>query len=159
VVYVTTLLVALNGRMNNELERVWKETVLAQFSALSQYSKGGTEKNTKNLSQDCRSPGRDLNKGPPEFEARMLTSRPQRSALIIIINIWLLCCFTLAINIYISFLCYKVKTHSKSPIHSSVKATDNDNWQWFKPQFDGFPYCHTFNNKVRNTLNKKYNLF
>jgi hypothetical protein len=34
---------------------------------------------TKNLSQDSRSPGRDLKPGPPEYEAGVLTTRPRRS--------------------------------------------------------------------------------
>jgi hypothetical protein len=39
----------------------------------------GLRKNTKNLSQDSRCPGRDLNLGPPEYEAGVLTTRPRRS--------------------------------------------------------------------------------
>jgi hypothetical protein len=38
------------------------------FMLLSRYLLGGTEKNTKTLSQDSRSPGRDSNAGPPENE-------------------------------------------------------------------------------------------
>jgi hypothetical protein len=38
----------------------------------------GLRKTTKNLSQDSRSPGRDLNPGPPEYEAGVLTTRPRR---------------------------------------------------------------------------------
>jgi hypothetical protein len=36
-------------------------------------------KTTKNLSQDRRSAGRDLNPGAPEYEARLLATRPRRS--------------------------------------------------------------------------------
>jgi hypothetical protein len=39
----------------------------------------GLRKTTKNLSQDRRSLGRDLNPGPPEYEAGVLTTRPRRS--------------------------------------------------------------------------------
>jgi hypothetical protein len=39
----------------------------------------GLRKKTKNLSQFIRSPGRDLNPGPPEYEAEVLTTRPRRS--------------------------------------------------------------------------------
>jgi hypothetical protein len=39
----------------------------------------GTTKTTKNLSQDSRSPARDLNPGPPEYEARVSPTRPRRS--------------------------------------------------------------------------------
>jgi hypothetical protein len=35
-------------------------------------------KNTKIISQDSRSPGRDLNPGPPEYEGVLIT-RPQCS--------------------------------------------------------------------------------
>jgi hypothetical protein len=33
----------------------------------------GLRKTTKNLSQDSRTPGRDLNPGPPKYEARVQT--------------------------------------------------------------------------------------
>jgi hypothetical protein len=39
----------------------------------------GLRKTTKNFSQDTRSPGRDLNPGPPEFEAGVLTTQARRS--------------------------------------------------------------------------------
>jgi hypothetical protein len=35
-------------------------------------------KTTNNFSQYSRYPGRDLNKGPPEYEAGVLTSQPRR---------------------------------------------------------------------------------
>jgi hypothetical protein len=49
------------------------------FNVLSRHSPGGTEKTTKNLSQDSWSLGRDLNPGPPEYGAGVLTTRPRRS--------------------------------------------------------------------------------
>jgi hypothetical protein len=36
-------------------------------------------KTMKNLSQDSRSPGQDLDPGPPKYEAGVLTTRPRRS--------------------------------------------------------------------------------
>jgi hypothetical protein len=39
----------------------------------------GLRKITKYLSQDSRSPGRHLNRGPAEYEAAALTTRPQHS--------------------------------------------------------------------------------
>jgi hypothetical protein len=36
-------------------------------------------KTTKNLSLGCLSLGRDLNPGPPEYEAEVLTSRPEQA--------------------------------------------------------------------------------
>jgi hypothetical protein len=39
----------------------------------------GVRKTTKYLSQDNRSLGRDLNLGPPEYEAGVLTTQPLRS--------------------------------------------------------------------------------
>jgi hypothetical protein len=41
----TVLYIVLNGRttMNNELERMWKEAVMAQFEVLSQYLPADTE--------------------------------------------------------------------------------------------------------------------
>jgi hypothetical protein len=37
-------------------------------------SHGGLGKNTRKLSEDSRSPGQDLNLGPPEYEAGMPTT-------------------------------------------------------------------------------------
>jgi hypothetical protein len=37
----------------------------------------GLRKNTKNLTEDSRSPGRDLNPGPSKNEAGVLTTRPR----------------------------------------------------------------------------------
>jgi hypothetical protein len=39
----------------------------------------GLRETTRNLCQDCRSPIRDLNSRTPEYEARVLISRPRRS--------------------------------------------------------------------------------
>jgi hypothetical protein len=39
----------------------------------------GLRNTTKNISQDSWSPGRDLNPEPPEYEARVLATRPRRS--------------------------------------------------------------------------------
>jgi hypothetical protein len=46
------------------------------FKVLSQQSPGGTEKNYENLSQDSRSPSRDLNPRPLKHEAKVLTTGP-----------------------------------------------------------------------------------
>jgi hypothetical protein len=42
---------------------------------------GGTEENHKNLSQNSWSLGQDLNQEPPEYEAGVLTTRPQHLVL------------------------------------------------------------------------------
>jgi hypothetical protein len=47
----------------------------------------GLRKATKNLSRDSRSPGQDLNRGPAEYEAGMLTTR-QRCSVWQISIIW-----------------------------------------------------------------------
>jgi hypothetical protein len=39
----------------------------------------GLRETAKNLFQDIRSAGRDLNPGPPEYEAGVLTTRPRHS--------------------------------------------------------------------------------
>jgi hypothetical protein len=39
----------------------------------------GPRKTTENLGHDSRSPGREWNPGPPEYEAGMLATRPRRS--------------------------------------------------------------------------------
>jgi hypothetical protein len=51
------------------------------FKVLSLHLSGGTEETVENLSQDCRSPGRDLNQEPPEYEAGVLSTRPRCSVL------------------------------------------------------------------------------
>jgi hypothetical protein len=61
---------ALNVWMINELERTWTEPV-----ALS----GGTEGNHEKLQSARRSPGLDLNPGPPEYEVILLTGHKWRS--------------------------------------------------------------------------------
>jgi hypothetical protein len=43
------------------------------FGAIPAFS-GETEENHENLSHNSRSPGRDLNPGPPEYEAGVLTT-------------------------------------------------------------------------------------
>jgi hypothetical protein len=45
-------------------------------------------KTTKNIIEGNWSPGRDLNPGPPEFEAGVLTTR-QRSSALFCIELWL----------------------------------------------------------------------
>jgi hypothetical protein len=40
--------------MYDELERIWKEDVVAYNKVLSQHLPGGTEKNHKDLSHFCR---------------------------------------------------------------------------------------------------------
>jgi hypothetical protein len=57
---------------------MWKKAVVAYFKVLCRHLFEGTEGN-ENFCQYNRSPGWDLNPGPPEYEAGMLTSRPGRS--------------------------------------------------------------------------------
>jgi hypothetical protein len=61
--------------VNYELERVWKEAVAAYPGIRLEYLR----ETTVNLSQDSRSSGRDLNPGPPEYVAGVLTALPRRS--------------------------------------------------------------------------------
>jgi hypothetical protein len=49
----------------------------SNFKALSWHLPGGTEENHENLRQGIWSPGRDMNPGPPEYEAGVLTTRPR----------------------------------------------------------------------------------
>jgi hypothetical protein len=59
--------------MSDELERIWKEAVVS----LLRYYRGilleRLRKITKNLSQDSRCPGRNLNPAPPEYGSRALS--------------------------------------------------------------------------------------
>jgi hypothetical protein len=50
------------------------------FQALSRHSPGATKRNhEKTLSQDSWYPDRDLNRGPPEYEAVVLRTSSRRS--------------------------------------------------------------------------------
>jgi hypothetical protein len=64
--------------VSDELERFWKDAVVAKFKVPSRYSPRGTEKNHENLRQDSWSPDRDVNPGRPEYEG-VLTTRPRYS--------------------------------------------------------------------------------
>jgi hypothetical protein len=50
---------------------------MALFKTLFRYLFGGTEE-THEKPHDNQSPGRDLNLGPPEYEAGVLTTWPRR---------------------------------------------------------------------------------
>jgi hypothetical protein len=63
--------------VNNEQEGIWKKAAVASCKVPSRHLLGGTEKTTKSLSQSSRSPGRDYNPGPPEYEPGVPTGRPQ----------------------------------------------------------------------------------
>jgi hypothetical protein len=52
--------------MYDEMKMSWMAAIIP----------GGTEENHENLSQNSQSPGRDLNPGPPKYEAGVLTRRP-----------------------------------------------------------------------------------
>jgi hypothetical protein len=52
---------------------------MAYIKAVFLHSHGGTEKGHGDLSQDGGHPGRDLNPGPPVYEAGVLSTRPRRS--------------------------------------------------------------------------------
>jgi hypothetical protein len=53
--------------MNNEFEMTLKRAAAAYFEVLSRYLPRETKENYKNP-QDGRSPGRELNPVPPEYE-------------------------------------------------------------------------------------------
>jgi len=46
--------------VNDELEGMWKETIVAYFKVLSRHLPGGTEESHKNFSQDSLSLGQNL---------------------------------------------------------------------------------------------------
>jgi hypothetical protein len=64
--------------MNNELERMWKEAVVAQY--YPGICLEGMRKTMKNLIEDSQSLGQDMKQRPSEYEAGVLTARPQCSA-------------------------------------------------------------------------------
>jgi hypothetical protein len=70
--------------VNDELERISKEAVVAYFKPILRRLSGGTEENHVNQSQGGRSTGHDLNPGSLEYEAGALTTRPPRSIRILL---------------------------------------------------------------------------
>jgi hypothetical protein len=60
--------------MNDELERIWKEAVMAYFKVLCRNLPRGAEENYENLMQYRRSSGLDLNQGPPPPRIRTVSS-------------------------------------------------------------------------------------
>jgi hypothetical protein len=64
--------------MNDEMERKWKEAVVAYFRYKPGICLDGLRETTKTLSQDSVSPGRYLNPRSPEYEAGLLTTLPRR---------------------------------------------------------------------------------
>jgi hypothetical protein len=84
VVHLTTLPLAQttiesNDRVINELGRVWKETIVALFNVLYQHMPWRDSGKPKNLRQDSRSPGRDLNPGLPQYDTGVLITQLRRS--------------------------------------------------------------------------------
>jgi hypothetical protein len=70
----------MNGLyVNNKLESILKEAVVVYFMVLPRHSSAGSEKNHENFSQYSRSADRDMNPGPPKYEAVVLTIRSRRS--------------------------------------------------------------------------------
>jgi hypothetical protein len=52
--------------VNDDLEGMWLEVIVAYFKVLSQHSVEGRR---RSLSQDIRCPGRDWNSWPSEYES------------------------------------------------------------------------------------------
>jgi hypothetical protein len=63
-------------KVNDKLETMRKEVIVAYVKVLCRHLRIETEENHENLSQDSRSPDRDL---LPQYEAGVLTTRPQSS--------------------------------------------------------------------------------
>jgi hypothetical protein len=63
-------------RVNDEVERTWKETIMASFKVLSQHFSGGIEENQDIFNQRRRSLGQDSNQGSPKYETGILATRP-----------------------------------------------------------------------------------
>jgi hypothetical protein len=68
-----------NGRVISEwLEGFRSKMPWPKLKGLSRHSSWVTGENHEQLSQNSRSPSWDLNPGPPEQEAEVLTTQPQR---------------------------------------------------------------------------------
>jgi hypothetical protein len=65
--------------MNDELEVIWNEAVVAYFGHYPGLCLEGVRRVTKNLNQGSRCPGRDSNRAPSEYESgALLLDRPAR---------------------------------------------------------------------------------
>jgi hypothetical protein len=58
--------------VNGEMERLWKEEVMAQFKILSWHSHKDTEKNHRNVNQNDQYPRRVSSQAPAEYKYKML---------------------------------------------------------------------------------------
>jgi hypothetical protein len=63
--------------MNSALDRAWKEAAVA-YSEVLPRSLEGFRKTINTLSQESLSVGQDLNPGPPEHKAGVLTIQPRQ---------------------------------------------------------------------------------
>jgi hypothetical protein len=54
--------------MNDEVERMWKESVVAYFKSTTQHSPGGIEETMKDIRQDSQCPSHDSNQALPKFK-------------------------------------------------------------------------------------------
>jgi hypothetical protein len=59
--------------MSDELEMIWKEAVVSLLRYYRRILLERLRKTTKNLCQDSRCPGRNLNPTPPEYDSRVLS--------------------------------------------------------------------------------------
>lgn len=64
----------LRVRRSTYPETIWTEVIMANFKVLSRHYLEGLMKTTGSLSQDCLSPGRDLNLGADDGELTILSS-------------------------------------------------------------------------------------
>jgi hypothetical protein len=65
-----------------KMERMRKEAVVPNLKYYPGLCLEGLRKTSKNIGQDSRSPGQDLNSGPPEYETGVLATRPRSSVTI-----------------------------------------------------------------------------
>jgi hypothetical protein len=65
----------MRGReVNNKLERMWKEAAMPNLKHYPDICLGELRKTMKGFSQNSRSPARNFNPGPSEYEAGLLTT-------------------------------------------------------------------------------------
>jgi hypothetical protein len=61
--------------VNNKLEWIWEEVLLAEFDVLPGYLRGVIEENNEN-SRHSWCPGRDTNRVPPKCNSQVLPPKP-----------------------------------------------------------------------------------
>jgi hypothetical protein len=88
--------------MNNELERMWKEGVIAYSKVLSQHFLEWPRMNTRNLIWSNWCPGRNSNRAPPKYRTEALLPESTCSTFSGLVILWFSCAYENLVSKFIS---------------------------------------------------------